>query len=272
MGTLDYSHASSDLTDIIPILFSFLNNPTSEDDPIFIAGSEALQEIMQHSVFSDGSGSKALTEPLLFWLQSTGARLIDGSVAASNPGSGVSHSICKLLAALGDHSSLYIANNLASQLTVQPPRSDLQQPIPPSPYTKGQLVQTLLQYILVYTGLPGYYGLDEEESENTLQFWFTLQESLWSTDYYIPEDDNEEKERRAINDTAEEPEELKVAKAVYTELVKILRRKVAFPAGNSGWAKGALYFLYGPFCLLKDNLDQIQTFEVYVHGASNVSS
>jgi hypothetical protein len=33
--------------------------------------------------------------------------------------------------------------------------------------------------MLIYTGFPGYYGVDEEDSEATLGFWYLLQESLW---------------------------------------------------------------------------------------------
>lgn len=33
--------------------------------------------------------------------------------------------------------------------------------------------------MLLYTGFPGYYGVDEEDSEATLGFWYLLQESLW---------------------------------------------------------------------------------------------
>ena len=33
--------------------------------------------------------------------------------------------------------------------------------------------------MLIYTGFPGYYGVDEDDSEATLGFWYLLQESLW---------------------------------------------------------------------------------------------
>ncbi|KAH8827860.1 armadillo-type protein [Flagelloscypha sp. PMI_526] len=235
---------SNNLIDLLPIFMSYLT-PTDEDDPIFVAASDSLQEIMQHSHLSDGSGAKVLTEPLLVWLETTGTRLIEASIASNNSGSPVSHSICKLMAALGEHSSLYIANNIASVLTVQPPNTHAQQAVPTSPYTKGVLVQHFLKQFLSYTGIPGYYGVDEEESELTLAFWFTLQEALWSADFYFPEDDNEEKERRAISQDGQEAEEITMAKAVYSQLVQVLRRKCAFPP-NGGWAK-----------------DQLETFRSY---------
>jgi hypothetical protein len=229
----------SNLVDLLPTVISYLN-PSDEDDPVFVAASDCLPEIMQHSHLSDGSGSKVLTEPLLVWLQVTGTRLIEASIASHNSGSAVSHSMCKLLTALGDHSSMYIANNISSVLTIQPP-SHLQQPMPLASYTKGGLVQHYLKQMLAYTGLPGYFGIDEEESEMTLVFWFTLQEALWSAEFYFPEDDNEEKERRAVSQEVQEPEELKIAKAVYSQLVQILRRKCVFPL-DGGWAKGNCRF------------------------------
>jgi hypothetical protein len=42
-----------------------------------------------------------------------------------------------------------------------------------------------LYLLLRYTGLPEYYGVDEEASEVTLGFWYyyLFQESLWSVEY-----------------------------------------------------------------------------------------
>lgn len=42
---------------------------------------------------------------------------------------------------------------------------------------------------------------------------------------------------------AQEKEQVRVAKAVYIELVQVLRRKVAFPPPGSGWSKGELLLL-----------------------------
>ncbi len=54
----------------------------------------------------------------------------------------ISRGLCKLLVALGDHSVTYIASHLSSKP-----------------------VQTFLRVFLGYTGFPGWYGVDEEESE-----------------------------------------------------------------------------------------------------------
>ncbi|KAF8158995.1 hypothetical protein BJ912DRAFT_1069769 [Pholiota molesta] len=64
------------------------------------------------------------------------------------------------------------------------------------PTTRGRLVQRFLQLLLVYTGLPGYYGVDEDESEMTLGFWYLFQEALWSTDFFVEEEGEEARCRR----------------------------------------------------------------------------
>jgi hypothetical protein len=113
--------------------------------------------------------------------------------------------------------------------------------------------QTFLRLVLAYTGLPGYFGADEEESELTLSFWYLFQEALWCTDFYVGDD-----EQGATGDTAKEgvdghPAQVGMAKAVYSELVRVLRRKVAYPPppsgsgnGNGGWSKG-LFFVFRSF-------------------------
>ena len=106
--------------------------------------------------------------------------------------------------------------------------------------TKGHLTQTFLRLLLAYTGLPGYYGVDEEESEMTLGFWYLFQEALWSTDYSVPEEEDE----IDLRDAKREEEQVVMAKAVYRQLVTVLRRKVAFPAKGSGWSKGLWCFFY----------------------------
>jgi hypothetical protein len=90
--------------------------------------------------------------------------------------------------------------------------------------------------------LPGYYGADEEESEMTLGFWYLFQEALWSVDYHFDvEDEDENNGRPLLDDQAEkEKQQDSVAKAVYSELVQVLRRKVVWPpvAVLNGWTKG----------------------------------
>ncbi|KAF8962197.1 armadillo-type protein [Flammula alnicola] len=225
------------LTTLIPLLI-FLLDPGFPDDSIFVAASDALQEITTKSALSDGSGSKTLTEPLMVWLDTTGNRIIETTLATDEV-SPISHSLCKLLVALGDHSTAYIATNISSSMPV---------PTGPTtaPTTKGHLTQNFLRLLLAYTGLPGYYGVDEEESEMTLGFWYLFQEALWSTDFYI---DGEDEDRSPVPpDTGEggESKQMLMAKAVFSELVKILRRKVAFPPPGSGWSR-----------------DHIEKFQVY---------
>jgi hypothetical protein len=96
--------------------------------------------------------------------------------------SSVSHSLCKLLVALGDHSATYLASNIASSITVSTGPST-------TPTTRGHLVQNFLRLLLAYTGLPGFYGIDEEESEMTLGFWYLFQEALWAVDFYAENGD-----------------------------------------------------------------------------------
>ncbi|PFH48182.1 hypothetical protein AMATHDRAFT_66058 [Amanita thiersii Skay4041] len=226
-----------ELTPLIPLMISLLN-PVSDDSAGFIASSETLQEMMSKSALADGSGSKTLTEPLLLWLDSIGGQVVEKTVTTGDV-SPISHSLCQLLVALGDHSTSYIAANISSPTPVTPLFSP--QSVHSITKTRGHLAQNFLKYLLAYTGLPGYYGVDEEESEMTLGFWYLLQETLWTTDYYIPEDQNE-----PTNSDRNGPEQITLAKAVYIELVKILRRKATFPAPGSGWTK-----------------DQIERFQVY---------
>lgn len=53
-----------------------------------------------------------------------------------------SHSFCKLLLALGDHSSEYLVSHM-----------------------DDTRVQTYLRIVLGYSGFPGWYGVEEDESE-----------------------------------------------------------------------------------------------------------
>ena len=208
---------------MIPILISFLD-PTPEDDTIFLASSEALQEIMSKSALSDGSGSKTLTEPLLLWFDEIGSHIVQHSVSVKDV-SPISHSLCQLLVALGDHSTSYLAVNITSQTAVT--AAPVAQPGGMNK-PRGHLVQTFLRLLLAYTGFPGYYGLDEEESEMTLGFWYLFQETLWSTDF--PEEDTA---------GGNGQQQVATAKAVYSEVVKVLMRKAMFPPPGNNWTKGA---------------------------------
>ena len=86
--------------------------------------------------------------------------------------------------------------------------------------------------LLAFTALPGYHGVDEEESEMTLSFWYLFQETLWSIDY----DD-------AAVGGSKEDEVVAVSRAVYSQLVQVLRRKMVWPSPLSGWTRGMLKYL-----------------------------
>lgn len=234
------------------MLISLLNPPTED---AFISASDALQEILSKSALSDGSGTRTLTEPLLFWLDRVGTNIVR-EVVSSGEVSPVARSTCKLIVALGDHSTSYLAANVASrvvtsinvplslQVELQPgqlPAQGQRAQIP-----KSHLVHSFLRLVLAFTGLPGYFGVDEEESEMTLGFWYLFQEALWGTDYHIEDGDGEgdvgQYPEPIADGDAREREQVRVAKAVYIELVQVLRRKVAFPPLGSGWSKGELVF------------------------------
>lgn len=87
---------------------------------------------------------------------------------------------------------------------------------------------------MAYTGMPGYYGVDEEESEMTLGFWYLFQETLWSSSPEYEEDDTDPPSRMS-------GEQWNVSRAVYSELIQVLRRKSVWPPKNilSGWPRGA---------------------------------
>lgn len=200
-----------------------------------MAASNALQELLSKSALSYGSGARTLTEPLLVWFDVVGNRITENALSTDDI-SGMVHSLCKLLVALGDHSTPYLATHIASSMPVS---TGLSTP----PTTKGHLVQSFLRLLLVYTGLPGYYGVDEEESEMTLGFWYLFQEALWSTDFYIEDGGDDRSPAPPEHAASEESKQVLVAKAVYTELVKVLRQKVAFPPPGSGWGRGTLFTL-----------------------------
>jgi hypothetical protein len=67
----------------------------------------------------------------------------------------ISHSVCKLITALGEHSTQYLAGHL-----------------------NEPQVQAFMKVALGYTGFPGWYGMDEEESEVGLLFALRLYSNL----------------------------------------------------------------------------------------------
>ena len=147
----------------------------------------------------------------------------------------ISHSYCKLLSAIGDHSTQYLATNLSASAAATPV---LATPIPGPLPPKSHLVQTFLRQLMAYTALPGFYGVDEEESEMTLGFWYLFQEALWGGDLEYDSDSSIPPANKREGD------QMNVAKAVYSELVKVLQRKVTWPQKSElqAWPRGEIYF------------------------------
>ncbi|KIM23910.1 hypothetical protein M408DRAFT_248853 [Serendipita vermifera MAFF 305830] len=256
----------NDLTSLIPTLITTLSVPE-----LFVPTSSVLQDILTTSSLSSGAATKTLTEPLLAWLSTTGHTIVDSARAEGHPND-LSSSLCKLLCALGDHSNAYIAKSIVQ---VSKPAGNL-----PSTATssisnglasKSQTdahVQEFLRCMLIYTGFPGYYGIEEEDSEATLGFWYLLQESLWEVVEIGNEDDEEDNLdwvamanshsiRNAVRQASGEaemveddddltpalmsphdderppslkaPKEPDMAQLLFTEVVSILRRKITWP-------------------------------------------
>ncbi|THG94418.1 hypothetical protein EW026_g7050 [Hermanssonia centrifuga] len=224
------SYLLPNLTAIVPLLINLLtpiSGPADFDEEEFELAAEALEEIMSRSALAGGTGTKTLTEPLLLWFERHGGTIVENTLKEGFADS-VSRSLCKLLTALGDHSPEYLAANLASSVSPSPVLQEpISTPLPP----KSHLIQTFLRLLLAFTALPGYYGVDEEESEMTLGFWYLFQEALWSTDPEYNEDD--EAPPRA------QGEQGNISRAVYSELVQALRRKVVWPEKNilQPWAR-----------------------------------
>ena len=259
---------TSDLTSVIPTLLSILSTPS-----LFITVSDVLQDILTVSALAEGAGVKTLTEPLLDWISTTGRTIADAAIAEGSPNV-ISTSFCKLICALGDHSNGYIANKLyKASLQSQLGQSD-------APNLEPR-VQEFLRLMLLYTGFPGYYGVDEEDSELTLSFWYLLQESLWEVgeggeDEWADQLNSETNKliQNAINTvnasvldpdggmgssidyesevpTSEKQDGMGLARVLFSEAVTTLRKKITWPSpahmqANGGWDAGKCQcFLHG---------------------------
>lgn len=128
---------------------------------------------------------------------------------------------------------MYFASNITSSKLIHGT-------LPGTVYSRGHLVQKCLYLLLRFTGLPGYYGVDEEASEMTLGFWYLFQESLWSVEY---EDQTEDQDGIPSLVDVKEKEQWAVVNAVYVQLVEVLRRKVVWPDQRTlgHWARGDWY-------------------------------
>jgi hypothetical protein len=70
----------------------------------------------------------------------------------------------------------------------------------------------------------------------TLGFWYLFQEALWS----LNNDEEEDDSAVDAQPTRAEQNQWTVAKAVYVEVVQVLRRKVVWPPATilRNWPKG----------------------------------
>ncbi|KAF8331847.1 armadillo-type protein, partial [Cantharellus anzutake] len=184
---------ANDITSTLPSLFANLTDPL-----IFVSAASILEEILTSSPFSNGTGTRVLTEPLLTWLDEVGQNIFQNSLEVSAIDE-VSRGLCKLLVALGDHSVAYMALHLSSRP-----------------------IQTFLRVFLGYTGFPGWYGVDEEESEMTTSFWTYFGEALLDSEF--------------MSDPS--ASETVMAKGVFAKLVDILVRKCTWPSSSdlSDWS------------------------------------
>jgi hypothetical protein len=181
----------------LPPLFAILDPAAPTFQPVV----SAVLAVLSSTAFVDGAGSATLTVPLLQWCSQAGPPIVNAALR-DGPDETAS-GLCRLLAGLGDQSTTYLAENLHTQL-----------------------VQEFLRLVLSFSGLPGSYGVDEEESERMLGFWYLFQEAMWTVEFPPESEASREKEMWAL------------AKAVYAELVAVLRNKVRWPTPPSGWAKG----------------------------------
>ncbi|KAF9513538.1 hypothetical protein BS47DRAFT_1393254 [Hydnum rufescens UP504] len=194
---------SSDITTLVPLLLSNL----SQSD-MFIPSCNVVIEILSSSSLSGGTGTKILTEPILFWLEHQGRLIYDSSLECeslpfthvyarswTSPLAGEidesSRALCKLLVALGDHSISFIATHL------------------PDPR-----VQTFLRVFMGFSGFPGCTSDPKIPlAKMTISFWTYFGEALLDADFF--------------SDT--EGAQMSIVHQVYAELVGILQRKSRWP-------------------------------------------
>ncbi|KZS87157.1 ARM repeat-containing protein [Sistotremastrum niveocremeum HHB9708] len=220
---------ANDLTPLIPLLISLLDSGPGTDphsgsilnsgsegafEGVFEAASRVLGEVLGRSTLSDGGGVRILTVPLLEWIHRRGMGIFNDGIECTIIAP-TSHALLLLLTALADHSTSYISTHLLS---------------PP--------VQTFLRLMLAYMGLEGYYGVDEEESEMCLGFWYLLQEGIWGADFVRGRFGDSEGN---VDDEGggDAKEQWKIATELYMHLIKILKRKVQWPPREElrGWMK-----------------------------------
>lgn len=211
------------MNSLIQPLFALLNPSTVH----FASAVGTMNSILASAAYSKGAGSRILTEPLLLWFAQWGPSIM--SEAMRNGPDESANALCKLLVGLGDHSSEYLAQNIACTRPINPAFNPVSAPSSSSLPTRAQVVQNFMQLMLSFASLPGFYGVDEEESEMTLGFWYAFQDTLW--DVEVPAEDQ-------AYQSGGSDGMMTVSKTVYAQLVTALRNKVRWPHGRSGWAKG----------------------------------
>jgi len=153
--TLDQN--TRQLGQIIPVLLTSLSHPD-----LFVATSDVISEFMASSAFGGGAGTRILTEPLLTWVEAEGKDIFQSSLDSeclpfsldvpwclcllghiiAETIDDVSRGLCKMLVAVGDHSLDYIIKQI-----------------------HASSVLAYLEILLGFTGFPGWYGVDEFESD-----------------------------------------------------------------------------------------------------------
>lgn len=175
-----------DLTSLLPTLYTLLSSP-------FLPSSvNVLIEILTASVFKDGKATKALTEPLLAWITTTGQAIIAQAAEAGEGDSDNLIAVSKLVEAVVEHSAAWIASR-----------------------TSEPLVQAFLNVILRLSGFPGVASIDEEVSERTLSLYSQIQEALV--------------EDPSFQEAYETSVAWGVAKEFFREAVGVLQRKLQWP-------------------------------------------
>lgn len=116
---------------------------------------------MTSSALAGGAGTSILTEPLLSWVEVEGKEIFQSSLdsqflpfilhllalvfmepIAAETIDDVSRGLCKMLVAVGDHSLEYMIRRI-----------------------QASSVLAYLEILLGFTGFPGWYGVDEFESD-----------------------------------------------------------------------------------------------------------
>jgi hypothetical protein len=143
----------------------------------------------------------------------------------------ISRGLCKMLVAVGDHSLDYMITHIHS----------------PS-------VLAYLEILLGFTGFPGWYGVDEFESDvrvveiltltvvhlvcsqMTISFWVYFGEAVLDSNWNGDEDNSM----------------MQTARSILLQLVRVLQKKCTWPPQEElqTWTKGSFLFYSSPWLVL----------------------